>query len=159
MASTQTVKLVLFKPSEHRSNIDQTQIQDSLQKVPSQTRHKSKIDLTLQHNDIILINIDQENQHRSHTYTPQTEQSPTIPDIDSIQMQSPQHRSNIGSKSQHGPKKHFQVTNDKLIFENHIRAGQEKIGSAVVGEQIQIRISCSYNLTIQLKETYKISQE
>ena len=53
----------------------------------------------------------------------------------------------------------FKVTNDKLIFENHIRAGQEKIGSAVVGEQIQIRISCSYNLTIQLKETYKISQE
>ena len=54
---------------------------------------------------------------------------------------------------------YIKVTNDKLIFENHIRAGQEKIGSAVVGEQIQIRISCSYNLTIQLKETYKISQE
>ena len=46
----------------------------------------------------------------------------------------------------------------RLIYENQLRTW-DRIGDAYVGQQIDIRISCTYNLTLQLKETYHVAQE
>ena len=47
---------------------------------------------------------------------------------------------------------------EKLIYENQLRI-RDQVGDAVVGQQIDIRISCTYDLTTQLRETYQVAQE